>query len=153
MPAGEGERERLERSIAALVEWYEAHTGCTVAGLNVIRATIRRGDVVQSSSVGVRVEHARSEGGYRLMCTWGTDVILRVPIPAHLSHTGEFRWDDKGVDSCITPLVAGLIERRVYTANSCCGHGKGPGSIILHDGQKLTVAEAEALVVRLTLKP
>ena len=76
------------------------------------------------------------------MCKWGTDVVLRVPIPAYLSHTGEFRWDDKGIDACIAPLVQALNNAGIYTANSCCGHGKHPGQIVLHDGRVLIVAES-----------
>lgn len=74
------------------------------------------------------------------MCEWGTDIVLRVPIPAYLSHTGEFHWDNKGIDACIAPLVQALNDAGIYTANSCCGHGKRPGQIILHDGRVLIVA-------------
>lgn len=73
------------------------------------------------------------------MCRHGTTELLYVPIPANLSHTGAFRWDHRAVDSCIAPIVKALIEGGVHTANSCCGHGKGPGEIILHDGRVLTV--------------
>lgn len=73
------------------------------------------------------------------MCEHGTDVLLLVPIPAHLSHTGEMRWDVKGVDACISPLVKALNDAAIYTAGCCCGHGKGPGNIILHDGRVLTI--------------
>lgn len=30
-----------------------------------------------------------------MMCAHGEEVLLRVPIPAHLSHTGQMRWDWK----------------------------------------------------------
>lgn len=73
------------------------------------------------------------------MCKWGTNVILSVPIPANLSHTGEFRWDIKGVDSCIAPIVDALNKGGVFTSNSCCGHENGPGVIFLHDGRSLVV--------------
>lgn len=73
------------------------------------------------------------------MCTWGDEVPLDVPIPAHLSHTGHFHWGRKGVDRCMVPLVQALNNARIYTANCCCGHGKEPGQIILHDGQILTI--------------
>src|SRR5262245_56658343 len=73
------------------------------------------------------------------MCTWGTEVILRVPITAGLSHSGEFHWDDKGIDACIAPIFAALNAAGIYTASSCCGHGKRDGEIILHDGRVLRI--------------
>lgn len=84
------------------------------------------------------------------MCKWGTDIMLRVPMPADLSYTGEFRWADKPVDACIAPLVQALNDAEIYTANCCCGHGKAAGEIILHDGRVLivvdTLEEADAMV-------
>ena len=74
------------------------------------------------------------------MCEWGTDTELWVAIPANLSHTGEFHWDMKGVDACIAPIVQALNQAGIYTASSCCGHGKVPGSILLHDGRILTIS-------------
>lgn len=82
------------------------------------------------------------------MCAHGDEVILRVPIPAELSHTGSFRWDWKGVDTCIAPIVAALNGAGIYTSSSCCGHGKGKGVISLHDGRIIeisTVAQASKI--------
>ena len=79
------------------------------------------------------------------MCNHGDEVLLSVPIPAHLSHTGELRWDTKGVDSCIAPIVKALNDAGIYTASSCCGHGESDGVIILHDGREL--------IVRATIAP
>lgn len=73
------------------------------------------------------------------MCAPGDDVILRVNIPAHLSHTGRARWDDKAVDRCIAPIVEALNAHSILTEASCCGHGKAPGSIVLQDGRELRV--------------
>ena len=73
------------------------------------------------------------------MCNWGDDIALNVLIPAQLSHSGEARWDVKGIDRCIADIVQALNAAGIYTANSCCGHGKTDGSIILHDGRKLIV--------------
>ena len=71
------------------------------------------------------------------MCEWGTNVNLIVPIPAHLSYTGKFRWDEKAVDSCIADIVQALNDAGIYTANCCCGHGECDGVITLHDGRGL----------------
>ena len=73
------------------------------------------------------------------MCNFGDEVLLSVPIPADLSYTKEFRWAEKGIDKCIAPIVKALNDARIYTANSCCGHGKESGMIILHDGRKLII--------------
>lgn len=73
------------------------------------------------------------------MCNWGDTVDLIVPIPAELSHTGQFRWAIKPIDRCIANLVKALNGAGIYTAGCCCGHGKGDGSIILHDGRELII--------------
>jgi hypothetical protein len=75
------------------------------------------------------------------MCKHGDEVLLSVPIPASLSHTGELRWETKSVDRCIAPLVKALNDAGIYTANCCCGHGETDGNIILHDGRTLTIKE------------
>ena len=73
------------------------------------------------------------------MCEWGTSVQMEVTVPAHLSHTGEARRKVVDVDACIAPVVKALNHGGIYTVASCCGHGKGPGSIILGDGRELFV--------------
>lgn len=83
------------------------------------------------------------------MCAWGDSVDLLVPIPAHLSHTGKFRWDMKGVDRCLAPIVQALNNAGIYTANCCCGHGRGDGVIVLHDGRELVIREANMITERI----
>lgn len=73
------------------------------------------------------------------MCKYDDVVMLYVPIPAYLSYTGAFRWDYKGIDRCIAPIIEALNAGGVYTANSCCGHGEEDGTIHLHDGRILVV--------------
>jgi len=77
------------------------------------------------------------------MCIHGTETILYVPMPAHLSYTGAFRWDYKGIDACIAPIVQALNDAGIYTANCCCGHGKEDGSIHLHDGRVLRIEKPD----------
>lgn len=74
------------------------------------------------------------------MCGWGTDTLLEVTIPAHLSYTGQERKTVKGIDSCIAPIVAALNAAGCTTISSCCGHGKRPGQIALADGRELIIA-------------
>lgn len=74
------------------------------------------------------------------MCKWNDVVEMRVPIPAELSHTGKLRWEVKLIDSCIADLVLALNARGVLTAGSCCGHGRGPGKIELHDEEPLLLS-------------
>lgn len=73
------------------------------------------------------------------MCEWGDTVPLKVWIPKQLSHTGEARWDEKPVDACISRIVQALNDGGVCTIASCCGHGKGDGSILLAGGRELVV--------------
>lgn len=73
------------------------------------------------------------------MCKWGTETILEVTIPAHLSYTGVERQDVKDIDSCIAPIVRALNDAGVTTVASCCGHGKRPGNIALSDGREIVI--------------
>jgi hypothetical protein len=75
------------------------------------------------------------------MCDHNDTVPLLVFLPASHSHTGEGRWVTKPVDRCVAPLVDALNRHGVLTLSSCCGHGKGPGSIRLQDGRELAVHE------------
>jgi hypothetical protein len=74
------------------------------------------------------------------VCDQHSTTRVRVHIPAHLSHTGEERWDWKGIDPCIVPLVLALRDADILTIASCCGHGHRPGSIALEDGRELIIA-------------
>lgn len=67
-------------------------------------------------------------------------VVLSLTVPATLSHSGEARVKDCGIDSCIAPIVKALNDGGVPTIACCCGHGKLPGSIVLADGRELIVA-------------
>lgn len=77
------------------------------------------------------------------MCTWGTDISIRVPIPATCSYTGKFRWDEKPVDSYLVTLIRALNRAGIYTGGSCCGHGKERGYISLHDGRVLIIEQVD----------
>lgn len=73
------------------------------------------------------------------MCRHGSTFPVNVPIPTDLSHTRELRWAVKPVDSCIARIIGALNEGGVFTRASCCGHGRGPGTIELQDGRTLVV--------------
>lgn len=73
------------------------------------------------------------------MCKHGDTVELLVTVPAHLASDGKAYRGLKPVDRCIAPIVQALNEARILTLASCCGHGKGPGSIVLQDGRELTI--------------
>ena len=77
------------------------------------------------------------------MCKWGTDVVTFVNIPKELSYTGAARWERKAIDSCLVGLVDALNDAGILTKQSCCGHGKGPGEILLQDGRILTISQQE----------
>lgn len=82
---------------------------------------------------------ARRARTWRKVCDWGDSVTVEVVIPAHLSFTGKSRSVAVEIDACISNLVRALNASGIYTANSCCGHGLGLGSIILHDGTELFI--------------
>ena len=77
------------------------------------------------------------------MCEWGTEVAVYVRIPADLSSTGKASWKIVGIDACIAPLVEALQNGGINMRGSCCGHGKGPGEIVLDDGRTLRIESAE----------
>ena len=68
------------------------------------------------------------------MCAHGTTITCSVPIPAHLAFSNVARIALKPVDACLAPLIEALNAAGFPTAGACCGHGKGPAEIILHDG-------------------
>ena len=78
------------------------------------------------------------------MCAWGDSIDLEVSIPASCSHTGEERVATKPIDRCIAPYVKALNAAGLKTGGSCCGHGKGPGYISMHDGTVLSFAKVDA---------
>ena len=73
------------------------------------------------------------------MCKWGTTLPVTVTLPAHLSSTGRKKVCIKQIDACIAPIVEALNAGGIQTYSSCCGHGKGDGSIALSDGRELVV--------------
>jgi hypothetical protein len=73
------------------------------------------------------------------MCKHGDEVVLRVPINPELSFDGQSRWDDKGIDRCIAPLVQALNFAGIYTSSCCCGHNAEYGHIWLQDGRVLII--------------
>jgi len=77
------------------------------------------------------------------MCKWGTNVEVRVPILAELSHTRKARWEVKEIDACIVKIVTALNKGGVLTTVCCCGHEKVDGTIYLQDGRVLTIHTPE----------
>lgn len=73
------------------------------------------------------------------MCAWGTSTPVNVKVLSHLSCTGEDRWREFGIDSCIAPIVSALQRGGIDMTASCCGHGTSPGRIDLADGRVLMI--------------
>jgi hypothetical protein len=50
-----------------------------------------------------------------------------------------FAWDaparQVAVDACIAEQIEMLWKHKIWTASSCCGHGKGPPSAVLEQGE------------------
>lgn len=74
------------------------------------------------------------------MCEWGDTSYVLVPVDPRLAHDGKFKWESRKIDSCIADLVHLLNLRGFLTANSCCGHGRGPVTIVFHGGFTITGA-------------
>jgi hypothetical protein len=73
------------------------------------------------------------------MCQHGQETICRVWVCAEDSHTGAGRWADKAVDACLADQVNALNAAGRLTRTCCCGHGKGGGAIVLHDGTEIPI--------------
>ncbi len=67
------------------------------------------------------------------MCKHGTTIDVEVTVPAGLSHTGERRTAVKPIDACLAPAIRRLNALGIVTVNSCCGHGKTGGSVVLEE--------------------
>lgn len=79
------------------------------------------------------------------MCEHGDTVDVAVTIVADHSHTGEARVAVKPIDRCIAPLVEALSTAGLTMLGSCCGHGKGPGNVLLADGRRLVIERGPPL--------
>lgn len=68
------------------------------------------------------------------MCEQGDTVTLfEIGQPNNTTKTMD-------VDRCIVDIVTALNNAGAYTIACCCGHGKRPGNIALHDGRELVIA-------------
>lgn len=67
--------------------------------------------------------------------------LVVVIVPARLSHTGEEHAKAIPIDFCVADIVAALNGHatQAVTAGACCGHGEGPGGIVLEDGRVIQV--------------
>lgn len=90
-----------------------------------------------------RVHVGRHVAVHRVMCEHGDTVPVRVHSPGWLTHSGEAEWRTVPVDRCIAPIVELLVASGVYTSGACCGHGNGPGEILLQDGRAVEVREGD----------
>lgn len=77
------------------------------------------------------------------MCEWGDTVRVEVLVQAELNCTERTERKRVQIDRCIAPLVAALDAAGIDMRSSCCGHGKGPGEIVLQDGRRVTVGPAQ----------
>jgi hypothetical protein len=73
------------------------------------------------------------------MCDHGDTVLVKVTVDGPLAFEGVTTRKPKHIDRCIAPLVAALEDARIVMRGSCCGHGKGDGSIVLADGRELII--------------
>jgi len=77
------------------------------------------------------------------MCQWGVTEEVEVTIPPGLCSTGEAKIKKAKIDKYIAPIVRALENAGIHMTYSCCGHGKGPGEIVLADGRRLVILQTE----------
>lgn len=70
---------------------------------------------------------------YRMCISCKRTQIVRVRIPADLSHTKKAFWKKVDIDYCVANIVAALQKKGINMRGSCCGHGKRPGWIHLQN--------------------
>ena len=64
------------------------------------------------------------------MCAYGTTVTRL--LPDFVQRSEQRIHDDVQIDACLETTVDALWAAGVVTRSVCCGHGKGPGSIVVH---------------------
>ena len=79
------------------------------------------------------------------MCKYGNYQNVRVKIPADLSSTGEEKWKDVPIDSCIADIVDAIQKAGIDMRGSCCGHNRTEGAIHLQDGRVLLITDVSYL--------
>ncbi len=67
--------------------------------------------------------------------------MVKVNIPADLSHTGKSHRKKAAIDKCIAPVVKALQKGGIDMRGSCCGHGEMDGDIHLQDGRILIIKQ------------
>lgn len=86
------------------------------------------------------------------MCKWGTSEVVEVTMQPFGTRADSYckkhpedprcqgEWKKKcKIDKCIASIVRVLEENGVRMLASCCGHGKGDGSILLLDRTELVI--------------
>ena len=66
----------------------------------------------------------------------------RVTVPCLVcvpAYNGGATWTAKEIDVCLGRLVNALNQAGAITASCCCGHGVGPGCVILQDGTQINL--------------
>ena len=75
------------------------------------------------------------------MCEPGEEAYILVNVPEDLSSSGFPKVRYVEIDKCIAPLVEALHRGGINMRASCCGHGKGAGTICLQDGRVLVIMD------------
>lgn len=73
------------------------------------------------------------------MCEHGITSTILVPVHGDDAYEHTLLWKRKPVDFCLVSLVKALNSSGLLTRSCCCGHGKRPGSIVLHSGRTLVI--------------
>ena len=68
------------------------------------------------------------------MCKWGTD--KKVTVIRRANPFVEDGQHEIYVDECLADEIQELNDKGIITTNSCCGHGKQSGTILIADTEK-----------------
>lgn len=130
--------ERLNLSVRAVASPRGGISG-SASGTRTTGNVVVAGRTSQLRGIVSTAPFVVAGRSFGRVCAWGDAVVISVPIPAALDHTGMMNWRQKPVDRCLSDIVAALNTAGVYTSSACCGHGLEPGRIALHDGRELVV--------------
>lgn len=68
------------------------------------------------------------------MCEWGNFKRVWIAYPKDISKRTLI-----SVDKCLAPLIQILNKYNIHTVDSCCGHKKTNGNILIHpDSYRIT---------------
>ena len=84
----------------------------------------------------------------KLICNTCGKQSVKMLLPVHpsLSHSGKEYLRYWVVDGCISEIIIILMKNGIKIKQSCCGHKKDKGNIVLWDNTIITIEEAKKMI-------